>query len=384
MPTTRAVTVIAAAVAVLSAGSGTALGELLHFSAVLDTRCQEFVAGEPVSFDQSFEEFEVTSAELPIRVTSSLWLPTASGLLVATAQGFADFYEPGVRLDRNPAELALEANCFSIDPEVAYQVTASIHESRTIRLSRAELHAEGSGAQDVISTVFLSGAIIVWSQDPTRDLGGLSAELAFDIEQFPGPDQPQEGEPGQTGPQAISVFHSAFGVTGAAEGEVYPFIEGKGTFLFGGPDLVRELAGPDAPPDEFDRMGQVSVMVIPVQELTYQYRAHPGEEFELLASVHVEVTNLPDGTGISAVFGRDFQALRRLIEEAFPGLDGTGTQSAVNLAQAKAQAPHQAVPEQPLSAPTTNSRLCGTVGPEAVAMLPLVVLLPAALTRRRR
>ena len=125
-------------------------------------------------------------------------------------------------------------------------------------------------------------------------------------------------------------------------------------------------------------------MLIPVQELTYQYRAHPGEEFELLASVHVEVTNLPDGTGISAVFGRDFQALRRLIEEAFPGLDGQGTQSAVNLAQAKARAPHQAVPEQPLSAPTTNSRLCGTTGPEAIAMLPLAALLPAALTRRRR
>ncbi len=90
MPTTRGVTIVAAVWAVLFAGSGTALGELLHFSAVLDTRCQEFVAGQPVSFDQSFEEFEVTSSDLPIRVTSSLWLPRASELLAAAEEKTPD------------------------------------------------------------------------------------------------------------------------------------------------------------------------------------------------------------------------------------------------------------------------------------------------------
>ncbi len=338
---------------------------MLAFTARLDSRCQEFVSGEAVSFDQGFEEFELTSVVLPLRVTSSLELPSASPFLAATAQGFADFYEPRVALDRNPAELALEADCFSVDPDVSYRVISSVQEARTLRFNQAELRTTESDAQEVISSVFLSGAFIVWSQDPFRDLTGLSGRIDFAIEKFSGPDRPAEGAAGD---DLTVVFHSALGVTGTPGGVVNPFIEGRGTFLFGGPDLVRELIdpAPDAPPDGFDEMGRVSVMVIPIQEMTYRYQARPGEQFELLARVTVEVNNIPGGTGISAVFGRDFEALGTMLEGAFPDVDGEATQMAVNTARVRAQP----VASDQVAAETAPRRgTCGAVGAEAIAVL---------------
>jgi hypothetical protein len=362
--------------------SAAALGDLVRLDAVLDTRCQEFVAGEPVSFDQAFEELEVTSADLPLRVASRLRLPTADESLAATAMGFADLFEPKLGVPgRNPAELALEADLFSIDPDTSYQVTASVQELRTIEFTQAELLLEDASEQDVVGGVFLSGAIIVWAEDDLRDLDGLAAEMTFTVEHIRTADDPEQAEPVE---QRDTVFTAALGVAGKADGTVEPFAEGEVATLFGGSELVRQLAGTDAD-DGLDQMGTVWVLLVPAQELSYQYSARPREEFQLLASFNVDVANLPGGTGVSAVFGRDFEALGELVNEAFDGLDGEATQTAVNLAQAKARVPADADETTAITTPGSAQRpmFCGGLGAEALGMLLLAALLPAATMRRR-
>ncbi|MFQ5489728.1 MAG: hypothetical protein ACE5GE_03300 [Phycisphaerae bacterium] len=377
----RAGCVAMAGVAILA--SSPAGGELLRFDAVLETHSQEFVDGQAVSFDQSFEQFELTSADLPLRVASGLILPTADGAMKATAQGFADFFEPIVDRPGNPAELALEANVFSIDPAVAYTTSSSIEEVRTVRFSRRELVDLAVGEREVLSDVFLSGSIIVWSQDPLGDLSGLSGVMEFVVEQVRTTRDPQTSEMRE---EVVPLWVTRMGVNGRAGGSVDPFIEGLGTFLFGGPDLVRDLAGPNAPPDDMDGMGRVWIMLVPSQVLTYSYRARAGEEFKLQASFSVEVSNLPDGTGVSAVFGRDFEGLGRIIEQAFGDLNGQSTQRAINLALAKAPSP------EPQRVPSTNQAnggagrsapMCGTLGGLGLAVVALSAFLVPVRRRRR-
>ncbi len=354
----------------------TAGAELLSFDATLETRTQELVAGEEVSFDQSFEDFQVTATDLPVRVVSQLVLPTEDESLLAMAQGFADFFEPVVNLDGNPEELGLEANCFSIDTDVSYHVTTSVIEQRTIRFTRLELGTTSDDEREIESSVFLSGAVIVWSEDPDRDLSGLGARMRFTIEQLrPGPNTTDSEDPAP----AETVFNALLDLDGLPGGEVSAASAGDLQFFSGGTGLVLDGGTPSPVlEDVFDVMGRVHILLIPEQEITYRYFARPAEEFELEATFAVEVTNLPGGTGVSAVFGRGFEALADTVQEAFGDVDGAGFEAGINQAQA---AIGSAEPARELAdQPTGQLPLCGAIGLEAFGLAALT-LLPF---RRRR
>lgn len=374
---------VGCAVGALMVAVGLARGELIRFDAMLVSRSQEFVDGEAVSFDESFEQFELTSVDLPLRVASNLVLPTTDATFKATAQGFADFFEPVVDRFGNPAELALEANIFSIDSSVSYTTTSTIEEVRTLRFGRSELAGRGGDEKQILSDVFLSGVIIVWTQDAQRDLSGLSGVMEFGVEQVRTVIDDQTSE---TSESVESLMVTRMGLNGGTGGSVDPFIEGLGTFLFGGPDLVRDLLGDAAPADSFDGMGSVSIMLIPSQVLTYSYPVREDEEFKLRATFSVEVTNVPDGTGVSAVFGRDFEGLGEIINQAFSDLDGQSTQRAINLALAKAPTPApQRVPSLgPVASGSGGSGpACGALGSTGLVLLGLGAFLLPMVQRRR-
>jgi hypothetical protein len=132
-------------------------------------------------------------------------------------------------------------------------------------------------------------------------------------------------------------------------------------------------------------MGSVHVMLIPDQDVPYTYTAEVGEEFDLIATFEVDLTNLPDGTGVSAVFGREFEALAGMIEEAFPDVDGQVVEAGVNLAQARSVAPPlaSAADGKGSRGAGASGLLCGSLGLEAVGMLLSVAIVPLAARRRR-
>jgi len=363
----------AALLVVLSAGTWSAApaaGELVRFDATLEARTQEFVAGEPVSFDESFEEFLVTSTELPIRVIAQLVLPTEDESLVAASQGFADFYEPTIPPDGNPEELALEVNCFSIAPAVSYEVRAVAIEERLIRFSEDEL---GSGPQverDVESSVYLSGAVIVWSQDGARDLTGLDAEMTFTVEQS------GDGDTGGT-----EVFRAAVRLEGGPGGQISASVDGEIDLLFGPFETVYPEGDRDAGLAEaFSVLGDVHLLLIPEQDLRYVYSARAGEEFELRAAFTAAAANLPGGTGVSAVFGRGFEGLADLLSEAFDSSAADDIEAGVNRAQLAAQSSHDG--ESPAVRRTTGGA-CGALGIEA-PLFGSLVLAPFVMRRTGR
>lgn len=371
----------------------TAFGEVINLDAVLEARTQQFVNGEPVSSDEVFEDFGLTSTTLPIQVISYLEEPTPTNELIAAGQGIADVDDPDLSAGENPEELGLEADAFSIDAEIAYQVTASAVEERTIRFTTGELSAAPGEEREVESSVFLSGAIIVWSLDPARDLTGLSAEVTFTVDQF----RPDDSD-------GVTVFRSSMGVRGSPDGEAEPFSEGEvfragewvsegiATFEFGGPETILNPDEPNPLLEEYlAALGRTHVMLIPDQKIDYIYSAEVGEEFDLVATFEVDLTNLPDGTGVSAVFGRGFQALSDMIDEAFADVDGQAVEAGVNLAQARSVAP-QSVQAGTDEAATgvdggrrgaSSGSLCGSLGFEAVGMLLLVAVAPLTARWRR-
>ncbi len=348
-----------------------ASGELIGLHVLLESRTQEFIAGEPVSSDNAtpVPVDDPTGTDFPVQVISGLQRPTETGELVAAAQGFADVNEPDLASDTNPEELGLEANAFSIDPDIAYQVTASAVETRTIVLTPGELGSGPGVEREVESRVFLSGAILVWSLDEGRDLTGLSAEVRFTIDQI------RDGDT-----NGVNVFSASMGVRGLPDGEVEAVSEGVVTFEFGGPETILDPSDPDPLLEGYlDILGNTHVMLIPDQEIAYTYHTEAGEEFDLRATFEVELVNLPDGTGVSAVFGREFAALAEMINEAVPEVDGGAVEAGVNLAQASATVS----PATGGRSSTSSGTLCGTLGFEALGMLPFATVIPLTARRRR-
>lgn len=365
----RTITTILPACAVLLAVAD-AQGRLIQYDATLQTRTQEFVNGEALSFDESFEDFNVTSAELPLRVASRLNLDATTGA-VGAAAGFVDFFEPQPTGIRNPQELGLEAGCYSGEEDVSYLVISAAQETRTVEFDLAELGLNEPREQVVISQVFVSGVILVWSQDPGRDLEGVFAETGFAVERL---------RPGQPETEAEELLRARVGVAGDAEGEVAPFVEGDVGFVFGDSNLVRELIGNVG---DLDLLGEVWVAIVPRQQLPYAYGARPEQQFDLRVTFSVSVANAPDGVGVAAVFGRDFDALSDLLLLSARDVDVDSTLLALNEARGKARVPAESQESAGTPAAGRPGALCGAMGGEMLALLPVFLLLPLVRNRRR-
>jgi hypothetical protein len=383
---------------VLIAGLVTGLGsnaraEILEINAEISASVQEFIDGEATSSDSAFEEFGITTAELPVSVTALLGDPVEQQRL---GLALADFLDPTRETGGpNPEEFGLEVNCFSLDPAASYEVTDDVKETRTVQLSSDELLGTTQDVAVVLSNVFLSGAVVVWSLEESPDLTGLQAEVEFTVVQRPvstngqtdqgtnGASDEEEPPPGE------EVFATQLVLLGQPDGEVV--LEGTGPLegVLGGLDLLFDGAV-DLSDEELvgqivdltvETLGEFHVLLIPDQVLGYLYEASPNEPFVLEARFHVRVVNLPDGTGVAAAFGRPFSGLQEVLDGTSGQNSGASVQSAVNAAQVLAQ-PTTAVTPAGASAGRSTG-LCGALGFEALALTTLGLGL-RLLPRRRR
>ncbi|MFH0982736.1 MAG: hypothetical protein V2A79_14525 [Planctomycetota bacterium] len=346
--------------------------EIRQIDATISAEVQEFISREEGSFDSAFEEFGATSATLPIHVAAQLLPPEDAPTNGFTAAAFADFRDPKASPIPNPAEVGLETHVYSREPETNFAGHAIATEKRKVSLSAEELGLlEGETERPVLSSVFVSGAVVIWSADPARDLTGLSVSLEITVEQqLPDAD-----------PQA--VFHALLTAAGGPDGTITLDSPDAIFALLGGPELIHAAAGFTEAEllDELAALGQVYLVIIPRQELGYFYSAAEDTEFDLEATFEARAVNLPGDTGIGAVYGRSFEALAQAISASVAdATKGAATQAAMNLAMEKARAPARVEPgDAPRAA--TNSGACGALGAGMLAMT-FALLLAAVGTRR--
>lgn len=350
-----------------------AQAEIRQINATVSAEVQEFVAGEEGSFDSAFEEYGETSSALPLMVVARL-LPdegaTTNGFV---ANAFADFRDPSASATHNPSEFGLETTAYSRAPDVRFANRASASENRRVVFSPTELDLQNDETKrPVISSVFISGAVAVWSEDAHRDLTGLSANLRITIEQ----QLPEEVDP-------IRLFEALLTVRGVSDGTI-AFDSPDDIFaIMGGPELIAATADftEDQLLEELAGLGNVYLVLIPEQELLYMYDAVAGVEFDLKATVEVQASNLPGGTGVAAVFGRPFEALAHAVSEtARAQTKGAATQAAVNAALADTEVTRRIEPAG-AAAVSTGGSLCGAIGIAALAMT-FALLLGAVGVRR--
>ena len=309
--------------AVVGAVTSSGHAEVVDIRAYLETTVTEMVMGEPASTDTSVESFPETSLTLPIEVFAGLGDFTGELDVPHGGRGLASFEDPTLSVTPNPAEFGVEADCYSLEEGVAYEVVSEAAEVRDVFFGVGELGgADDSEQQWVGSTVFVSGAVVVWSDDPERDLSGLIAEFDFTVVQ----------ETGTNGEEM--VFEASLAVEGLPQGEVSLDYTSVLSAVLGRPELLLSVGGPATSGivGQLEDIGSVHLVIVPAQEIDYAYLVTPGEEFKLRANVRCRSVNLPEGTGVAVVFGRPFSELAGVIDPVMAKPSGAAVQAAVNRA----------------------------------------------------
>lgn len=392
-------------------GGTPALAEVLALHATLEAEVRQFVDGQEASFDSAFEEFEETSSTLPLNVTAHLEPSAELSESDYWGAALGDFRNPALALLPNPAEFGAEAHAYAADSDTHLECSVVVVEEREVRFSADDLRPSlldlpflspspdgsssdlGSGPSTdqgplslsdqvlppdgensprrVRSTVFVSGAVLVWSADPQRDLEGLGADLEFVVEQ-----RLPESDP-------VVVKNVGLRIEGAAGGAVI-FTPVGDLFAFaGGPEILSPVLGFTSQQllQEIASLGRLRLVIVPPQGLTYAYDAPVDVPFSLQATVRIKTVNLPGDTGVAAVFGRSFAELAQAVG-ATSGMkvSGEATQASVNRAVSTAQAPR--IEPTDAAARSRGTLPCGVLGAEAL-LLPVGLVGLAWLPRRR-
>lgn len=338
----------------------------------------EFVDGEAGSTDTSVEDFPNTSSELPIESLSGLGNFEGSSESEFGARGIATFRDPSLSASANPGEWGVEADCFSLDPSISYEVMSEIVEQRDVVFTESDLagnpiqSSDGDGQSPseqhsnditVLGNVFVNGGILLWTDDSDGDLSDLNVEMVVSVSQFGG-SSATAGE---------ELFRGSVNVTGAANGEISLSTEGGLFAITDGPGLLltSNIGGIDGAVDQLNATGNVRLMILPGQSIPYTYAAQPNDPFTLEAKVSCKVNNRSGGTGVAAVFGRPFRALTSVVGPKISTASADLTQSAMNRTIAESTVPSQS------DAPA--ARGCGAIG----VCMPLMLLCGLAASRRR-
>jgi len=336
------------AVAALAVGDEVR-GEIVSTSATVSAIAQERIGGEPASVTSTSDELAPDGSNLPFGATAELSSTDLGGALIAQGAAFSEFMDPA-RLDQpNPEEFAIEAACNSNGSDVSYFVGSVAIETRRIRFGAGEVDFSTGGSREVSSTIFLSGALLVWVQAGAGELDGLSGEVDITVT--------RDGDE--------SLFSSTVELSSDGAGGVATTTNGPVTVRA---VSVAELGafGLDAASVEtlqaVESGGTLTVLILPEQQHDYTHTVEEDREYVLSATFLASLTNAPGGTGIAAVIGRPFANIAAFVEEGLPGTNGSSLQSSINKAIATQSAGDG-------GSGTGSGFLCGAFGLEALAML---------------
>lgn len=311
----------AVVVVLLGAAGPTAHAEVTDIRASINATVTELVNGAPSSTDTSVESYPGTSLVLPLEVFAGLGNFSGGFSEDHGGRGLATFTDPTLPTTTNPGEFGVESDCYSLREGLAYAVVSDATEVREISFVAAELGVEDDGqAHLVSSTVFVDGAVLIWGTDPERDLSGLSAEFDITVVQETGTNGQEE------------VFDAFLAVEGLPRGDVRMDHSRLLTALLGRADLLLAAGGASIAEivADLEDVGVLHLVIMPAQEISYDYYVTPGVDFTLRANVRCRAVNLPDGTGVAAVFGRSFSELAALLNPVLTQVSGQQVQGAVN------------------------------------------------------
>lgn len=327
-----------------------------ELTAEVHSEVRQFVAGAADSFDEADETFGDTGVALPINTRANLQGFETAGAVSAEGVALADFRDPTQGgPQRNPGEIGIEADCYSNDPDLHFEQTSSVLEKRLVSFTAADLGNPAGGTETVHSALFASGAIFAWSRQAGRDLTGLSGTVSFVVRRF------DIDESGNFVNETELVSQSV-SLRGGPNGTI-AFENTSGLFVFNGdvsilPDDVSQVPSSIG----LDTLAVSRVAVILQQDIEYEYEATVDQEFKLEAEFTTSVANVPDGTGVVAVFGRTFDEVIPILEAGIPAESARTLGARLNRAILEFKVPQT-------TRPTGNASPCGVLGMELLPML---------------
>jgi len=374
-PVVRALIIVSVLTPALAAS---VRAEVLDVRGSIRAAVTEFVDGQIGSSDRAFEDLPQTLAEFPLETIAGLGDFTGQPESTFGALGVSSLSDPFSTDNRNPAELGLEAEAYSIDPAIAYEVSADTVEARRVRFSAEELDTN-QPSRTVRGTVFLRGAAMLWSQKQGRDLTGMRVVFDFRVIK----------DTGTNGGEVL--LETGFTAIGTNGSQILVKDADLLSLEIGPPIVLENLFGEDSADEAaaLSRIGRVQLVLMPPQEVTYEYVVEVDEEFELRAETGVRVVNLPDGTGAGVSVGRPFRSLALAVSPFLDEITADGVQQVINdVIDGSASGnggngndnSGDGDPSNPL--PPIAIQLCGLFGGEML-VLPLALAFISVPRRRR-
>lgn len=343
----------ACALGAAAAVAGGASATILSFTGSASVTIRELVDG---SLNQTASDAgDFPTNDLPVQVVTRVTSTDLSNPSAAAAA--AQFADPSELSTANPQEFAINLTLNSVTPKVRYESTAVTSETRRVVFRAGELGRFSTDGQTrrVTSRLFLDGALAIISVIPGRDLTGANVTLKANITRR------VDGAADET------LFDGAVTLAGAENNGTKTLADGA---FPTGRLILTDLSLFSANFQAF------RVLIIPNVRIDYQYDVIVGQEFDLIATVTVDASNVPDNVGVAAVIGTPVQTLT----EVLTATRGAATAKEVVDGIESERANPTGEPAFESAAPTTLGGVCGVLGFES--LLGMALIGGAALRRR--
>lgn len=334
---------------------------ILSVDGEVATTAREIQSGGPGSFTQDSDSLAVEGSAFPLDAISSLETSDTEGKVLSFGTATAQLSDPALSTEENPAEFGIEVAAFSNSDAIAYTMDGFARQTRTVVFSSDSaidpnpISFNDDNTRVIESRLFLQGAMIAWRLDDSVSVSDMVGHMSVRV---------TRDDTGEV------LFESQVEIDGGVFDSASADVVGPVEWTSGGLELLEPGASDEvlAALRTLDDAGRLVVVLLPFQEHVYRYTVSDGQALDLTATFEAEASNTPSGSGVAVAWGRGFEDLAPLIEQAIPGVNGGLVQFAINRAAAEAMAVGDA------STTVQSRRLCGALGGGSLAfMAPLLL-----------
>ena len=343
---------------------------ILSVSGEVSTTAREIQSGGPGSFTQDSDSLAVEGSAFPLDAISSLVSSDTEGTVLSFGTATSELSDPALSTEENPAEFGIEVAAFSNSDAIAYTMDGFARQTRTVVFSSDSaidpnpISFNDDNTRVIESRLFLQGAMIAWRLDDSVSVSDMVGYMSVRVTRDDTGEVLFESQVEING----GVFDSAFADLASAD------VVGPVEVTTGGLELLQPGASEEvlAALRTLDDAGRLVVVLLPFQEHVYRYTVSDGQSLDLTATFEAQAANTPAGNGVAVAWGKGFEDLAPLIEQAIPGVNGGLLQFAINrTASQPAELIVVGDPERTLQ----NTGLCGAMGGGPLAFLaPLLIL----------